>query len=208
MGSDITLGASDSGINLTNPSDSGISLEDVGSDIGSGIDSSLELSDDALDLEGVADPEDATELKTEDEFMLTAVEGDDDLDEESDDSGSQVIALDSEEFDEASATMLVPDDDPFSDADELDDDGGFGDALTGAAGVAAVGAAAGAGAATAAVAVADEADFSAWNIVLLGFVAFFMMVTALLAMDVLRNIWSFNQPYVLSGTLMDLLLGS
>ena len=140
--------------------------------------------------------------------MLTPVEGDDELDEESDDSGSQVIALDSEEFDEASATMLVPDDDdPFAAASELDDDGGFGDALTGAAGVAVAGAAAGAGAATAAAAVAEEADFSVWNIMGLGFLAFFMMVAGLLAMDVLRNIWSFNQPYSLSGTLMDLLVG-
>lgn len=199
MGSDITLGASDSGINLSNPSDSGISLEDVGSDLGSGIDSSLELSDEVLELDESADPDDATELQTEDEFMLTPVEGDDDLIDESDDSGSQVIALGSDEFDESAATMLVPDDDPFSadEGDLMDDVGG---AIAGAAAV-------GAGAA-AAVAAADEAEFSVWNIVSLCMLAFFMLVCGFLAMDVLRNIWSWQQPFGISGSLMDLLVGS
>ena len=196
MGSDITLGASDSGINLSNPSDSGISLEDVGSDLGSGIDSSLELGDEVIELEESADPNDATELQTEDEFMLTPVEGDDDLIDESDDSGSQVIALDSDEFDESAATMLVPDDDPFSaEGDELVDN-----ALAGAAT---------AGAATAAaVAAAEEADFSVWNIVSLSMLAFFMLICGFLAMDVLRNIWSWQQPFGISGSLMDLIVGS
>lgn len=204
MGSDITLGASDSGINLSNPSDSGISLEDVGSDLGSGIDSSLDLGDEVLELEETAAADDATELQTEDEFMLTPVAGDDDLDEESDDSGSQVIALDSDEFDESAATMLVPDDDPFADAGV--DDGGLIDDMGGAlAGAAAVGA----GAATAAaVAAADEADFSVWNIVGLAMLAFFMLVCGVLAMDVLRNIWTWNQPFGISGSLMDLIVGS
>lgn len=194
MGSDITLGASDSGINLANPSDSGISLEDVGSDIGSGIDSSLELGDE-IELEAdPADPADATELQTDDEFMLTPVAGDGDLDEESDDSGSQVIALDSDEFDESSATMLVPDDDP------LDGDAGLGAVAAGTAAVTA-------GAAAAAAVEPEEAGFSVWNIVGLVMLATFMGICSLLAMDVLRNIWTWDQPFSISGSLMNLITG-
>ena len=193
MGSDITLGASDSGINLANPSDSGISLEDVGSDIGSGIDSSLELGDE-IELEAdPADPADATELQTDDEFMLTPVAGDGELDEESDDSGSQVIALDSDEFDESSATMLVPDDDPLG-------DGGLGAAAAVTAGAVT------AGAAVAAVE-PEEAGFSVWNIVGLVMLATFMGICSLLAMDVLRNIWTWDQPFSISGSLMNLITG-
>jgi excisionase family DNA binding protein len=167
MGSDITLGASDSGINLSNPADSGISLEDVGS----GIDSSLELGDDdMIELEAdPADPEEATELQADEDFMLTPVAGDGDLDEESDDSGSQVIALDSDEFDESAATMLVPDDDPLGAGDgdltELDEVGG---ALA-AGGVAAAGA-------SAVATAGEEADFSVWNIVGLSMLSVFMAV--------------------------------
>lgn len=195
MGSDITLGASDSGINLSNPSDSGISLEDV-SDMGSGIDSSLELGDDAIELE--ADAADAGDgLQTDDEFMLTPVSGDGDLDEESDDSGSQVIALDSDEFDESSATMLVPDDDPLA-------DGGL-DAAP-AVGAAAVGGAA-AAAATVSAAAAEDADFSVWNIVSLVIVALFMCICGLLALDVARNVWTWNEPFSITTSLMNMLTG-
>lgn len=196
LGSDITLGASDSGINLANPSDSGISLEDVGSGIDGGLDSSLELGDDdMIELEAEpADPEDATEMDAE--FMLTPVAGDGDLDEESDDSGSQVIALDSDEFDESAATMLV-----------ADDGMGGGDDLMEAPGALAVGATATGVAAAGASAAAEEADFSVWNIVSLVMLAMFMALGSWVAMDVLRNIWSWNEPYGITNSVLNAITG-
>lgn len=201
MGSDITLGASDSGINLTNPSDSGISLEDVPSDLGSGIDSSLDLGDDdMIELEAdPADPEEVTDLQTDDEFMLTPVPAEGEMDEESDDSGSQVIALDSDEFDESAATMLVADDDAGLEVEE--------DAFAELGGEAPAVSTAAAAAGATAVAAAEEADFSAWNIVGLAMLSGFMGICGLLALDVIRNIWSWQQPFSVSNSLMDFLVG-
>lgn len=195
MGSDITLGASDSGINLSNPSDSGISLEDVGSGIDSTLDSSLELGDDdMIELEAEpVDAEDATELQTDDEFMLTPVAGDADLDEESDDSGSQVIALDSDEFDESAATMLVPDEDPLG-GEEMDDIGSPSPVVAPSA-------------APATAKAADEAEFTTWNIAGLVMLAVFMLLCSLLALDVARNIWTWNEPFSISTSLMNLITG-
>lgn len=194
-GSDITLGASDSGINLSNPSDSGISLEDVSSEMGSGIDLG---DDDMIELEAdPADPDDVTDLQTDDEFMLTPVASDGDLDEESDDSGSQVIALDSDEFDESAATMLV-EDDPLGDAD---------DAFGGMAAASAVTAGAAAGVATSKVGADEEADFSMWNIVSLSMLSILMGISGLLALDVIRNIWSWEQPFSVNSSLLDILVG-
>jgi len=109
-GSDVTLGAGDSGINLS-PSDSGLSLEEEPLDLGggSGVES-LELPEDedviALDTDA-ADRDEATQVKADNEFLLSAG---DTLEEDESDSGSQVIALeDSESFDQDAATMLKTD---------------------------------------------------------------------------------------------------
>jgi excisionase family DNA binding protein len=95
-GSDITLGG-DSGISLVDPADSGLSLEEP-LDLGAG-DESLELGEDDMIL---LDDEAPAGAKAEDDFLLTP------LDDESDDdseSGSQVIALDTEG--DESATMVA-----------------------------------------------------------------------------------------------------
>ena len=104
-GSDVTAGVGDSGISLGNPSDSGLSLEEpLELSSGSGVES-LELGEDEmLDL----DDSMAGGVDADDDFMLTPVE--DGLDEESD-SGSQVIALDSEDFGESAVEMLTEEDD-------------------------------------------------------------------------------------------------
>ena len=122
--------------------------------------------------------------------------GDGDLDEESDDSGSQVIALDSDEFDESAATMLVADDPA---GDDLMDDMGAGAISVGGPAVAAAGVAAASG--------PEEADFSVWNIVSLVMLATFMGLASWIAMDVLRNIWSWNEPYGITNSLVNMLTG-
>src|SRR5207247_5165786 len=92
-GSDVTLGSGDSGINLA-PSDSGLSLEEEPLDLGGGSAvESLELPEDegVVALEGEAADQDAsTQLKADNEFLLSAGEA---MDEDESDSGSQVIAL-------------------------------------------------------------------------------------------------------------------
>ncbi len=94
-GSDITISPGDSGISLVDPADSGLSLDapiELRSDAG---EATFEMSESGEDLSGVTefDSDEVMELKTSDEFLLTpmAPEGE----EASEDSGSQVIAIDS-----------------------------------------------------------------------------------------------------------------
>jgi excisionase family DNA binding protein len=102
-GSDITMGG-DSGINLLDPADSGLSLE-APIQLMSGGDDSLELGeDDMISLNEDSGSESPTRLKADEEFLLTPASdsGDDDDSE----SGSQVIALDSEPAPANAATMI------------------------------------------------------------------------------------------------------
>ncbi|MGB9689917.1 helix-turn-helix domain-containing protein, partial [Thermogutta sp.] len=90
-GSDIRL-ASDSGLSLMDTNDSGISLESELELVST--EDSLELDDDdMLALDESVDTEAPTQLKTDHEFMLTPF---DEAEEEETESGSQVIALDTE----------------------------------------------------------------------------------------------------------------
>ena len=100
-GSDITASSGDSGISLGNPADSGISLEQPLELGGSSIEMMELGEDDVISLEEDTDLDSATQLKSDDDFLLTPVdEGGDDSD-----SGSQVIALDTED-DLGSATSM------------------------------------------------------------------------------------------------------
>ena len=111
-GSDITISPGDSGINLIDPSDSGISLEEPLELSSADDESSFDLSSDSSgDSSGTLgdssdfDSDAVMELQSEDEFLLTPLE--ESLDDESQDSGSQVIALDSDtDFDDATPTVM------------------------------------------------------------------------------------------------------
>jgi hypothetical protein len=187
-GSDITLNSSDSGINLTSPSDSGISLENTPSELGGSGVEALELGEaDFIDLgDEEVDDLDATELKADDDFLLTPVEG---RASDEPDSGSQVIALDeADEVDETADTAL-------GDADMLKADDGVGlvdEPVTGAA-----------TAAPATIAAPVEAEYSLWNVVGLGCCLFLLALVGIMMTDLLRNMWSWNQEYSLNSTLMD-----
>ena len=95
-GSDITISPGDSGISLVDPADSGLSLDAPIELRSASADPSFEVSESGEDLGGATefDSDEVMELKTSDEFLLTpmAPEGE----ESSEDSGSQVIAIDSE----------------------------------------------------------------------------------------------------------------
>ncbi len=204
LDSDVTLNASDSGINLGSPSDSGISLENTPAELGgSGVEALelgeadfIELDDeDDLDLEG------GTDLKADDDFLLTSADGG--VADASEESGSQVIALDeAEEFDEVGDTILgdadMLDADSFDDADGADDP----DYVSGGAAVATAGAVAGA-----TIAAPVDAEYSILNVVGLGACLFFLCLGGIMMFDLLRNMWSWNQEYALSSSLMDAIIG-
>ena len=198
-GSDLTLGAGDSGINL-NPTDSGLSLDEP-LDLGGSDVESLELPEDdeviALGGDEVADPDLATQLKADDQFMLTPSDeaGDDEQ------SGSQVIALeDSATFDQDADALgaalqpaLVPEESdmfgqpgaaaPMGGAAAYPMAGGYGPSL-------------------------PETPYSVWNVVLLVIVALFLMVGAMMMMDLTRNMWAFDGTSVASTPLMDAIISA
>ena len=194
-GSDITS-AGDSGISLSNPSDSGLSLEvPLELSAGSGIDS-LELGeDDMLELDDAISLEDE---QSDDDFMLTPVE--DAADEESD-SGSQVIALDSEEFEDSAVDMLSDDDAPAFEAE-----GGFEadeDELGAPAGFAT---AAATGAAVASMSDDSDGTYSIWNVLGLFMIVTLLSFSGVLLVDLINNIWSWDGTYSFNSTIMDAIL--
>lgn len=185
-GSDVTLGSGDSGINLA-PSDSGLSLEEEPVDLGgSGVDS-LELPEEGINLGDAEGRDEATQVKADDEFQLSA-EG---VQEEESDSGSQVIALeDSESFDREAATMLRPGEEAAPLAGDMFQalapeeavvQEGFEQPALGAAPVQ-----------PAYVSVAAlEPAYSVWNVLSLTAVTLLLALSGMLMVDVMLNMWQF-----------------
>jgi len=206
-GSDITIGQ-DSGISLVDPHDSGLSLDEpleLASD-----DESLALGeDDMLTLSEDADTEAPTELKADDDFLLTPLE-EAGADEDSE-SGSQVIALDEAAGDDA-ATMVAGMGGGM--AAMLDEDAGMGAAppLEVAEG-AEVGfggpQAAVPGAALAAPSAAALPEAPYGKLAMAGLIGCVCLLTlsGIMAVDLIRNMWSWDAPYAVNSSLMDMILG-
>jgi hypothetical protein len=199
IGSDVTLGSGDSGINLS-PADSGISLEDEPLELGGSGVESLELPEDeeivALETEG-ADPDQATQLKADNEFLLSPG---DTLTEDESDSGSQVIALeDSESFDQEAATML-----------KAEPAGLAPDAFTPV--VADTGLAAAPGMMptqpTYVQVPVVEQPYSVWNVISLSLAVLLLAMAGMLMVDVMLNMWSFSEPGTVSTGIMDMFLAT
>lgn len=217
-GSDITISPGDSGINLIDPSDSGLSLEeplelssaddDESSFDLSSSDSGDSSSSGTLGDSSEFDSDAVMELQGEDDFLLTPLEeaGDD----ESQDSGSQVIALDSDtDFDDAAPTIAGSGPGGGAALLEADDDiadlgGGFGQPID-------------MGAATAAapsltmapgtmMVPAQQAPYTVLNIVALSFCALFLAFTGMMTFDLMRNMWSWEQPFAANSMMMDWVL--
>jgi excisionase family DNA binding protein len=207
-GSDVTIGASDSGISLSDPADSGLSLEEPlelgGSAIG---DESLVLGEDDMITLGddVGDPAAATQLKSDDDFLLTPL---DDAGGEESESGSQVIALDeSGGFDQSAATLLGDGGDQGvamleEDVNEADTMiGGPGMAPGVGAGPAPVG-----GQQTAALMMqpaVPEAPYSIWNVLSLFVCILVLCFTGMMMYDVVRQIWSWEGAHSVNSGMMD-----
>lgn len=210
-GSDVTIGG-DSGISLLDPADSGLSLEEPVDLVGGG-DESLELGeDDMLAFTEEADSEAPTELRSDDDFLLTPLE--EDTGEEDSESGSQVIALDTEEEGEQPAAVAAA---PPTLEPMLEEELGAEEAVG-------IGAAAGLAPSVTAPMAAErqlaegapvvaptaafpEAPYSVWNVVGLAFCVIFLILTGMMVYDLLRNMWSWGGPYPINSSLMDTILG-
>jgi len=212
-GSDITLGSGDSGINLA-PADSGLALDDIPLEIGgSAILSSLDLggadSDPEISLVGSAPDEVAqepeAELQTDEDFQLTPLrEG---APEGEGDSSSQVIALDADIDDLGDDDVGVLDDVGFSEevgfTEEAGEDVMIAEDFASAdpSGSLEAGAYSGAGAGAA------ETPFSVGQILGLAGCGVLVSLAGVMMLDLVRNIWSWDEPYSLSSSLIDSILG-
>ena len=210
-GSDVAIGA-DSGISLVDPADSGLSLEQP-LELGGGAEESLELEEDDM-LSLAEEPGAPAGVLSgpkggggDDDFLLTPMaEGGDEEDSE---SGSQVIALDTEGTgdDSAVAPMALLDDEA----------GGAGMAPAGAGlGVSAVVASMAPGVMPAAAiqgmpVVAPAAALpecrQCGSIVGLAVCFVLLVVGGLLAYDVTRNVGQYTGAGSVSSVVMDSLVG-
>ena len=189
-GSDITI-AGDSGISLVDPNDSGLSLEQPVDLSGSDSVSLESDEDDLLTLQAEGDS--VTEDLADDEFLLTPMdEGDED-----DDSGSQVIALDTGEGDEGATTLGDPDGmvamlDEETSVEPL---GTVGPSMTAGPVV---------GARTEGA--LPEAPYGAVWTTMLTLCVGCLGICGILSYDIMRNMWSWSAEYTVNSTIMDTIL--
>ena len=153
-------------------------------------------------------------LKGEDDFQLTPM--DDLSDGEDSESGSQVIALDTEGEGDEAATMVASSGTPV--AAMLDEDLGAEPTLaamplTAAAtdlGLASPEDALAMGGFGSSAAALPEAPYSIWNIVSLVFVSMLLILVGMMMYELLRNMWGFEKPIKTAEFdtwLMDTILG-
>lgn len=197
-GSDIAIGG-DSGIMLVDPSDSGLSLEEPIA-LSGGSDESLELGED--DMITLADEPASlsapTVLKSSEDFELTPLH--EPAEEADDESGSQVIALDTDLGLEAAAApggaaaMLEEED--------VSTDLGMGMAAAGVAGAAAL---AGEPATVVVEQALPERPWSAIDILLLIPCVAMLVISGMLMYDVLRNMYSWEGFWSVNSPLMSML---
>lgn len=207
-GSDITLDSGDSGINLIDPSDSGLALDDIPLEAGgSAILESLSLGEpsDEISLVGSdvqerpgkgakpAKGKPAAALQTDDDFRLTPLG---DVDDDAD-SSSQVIALDADMGDLDSPAAGILGDDAFAEVDAGDaalaEDYSAADAGMDMGGYQVV--------------APREAEYSVMNLVGLGCCVVLLLLGSTVMLDMIRNIWSWDENLALNDSLLDSLLG-
>lgn len=209
-GSDLSLSAGDSGINLSSPTDSGLSLEvDSGIQLDSPTDSGLSLEEEPLDLGGSSisslelpedeeivdldemDAESPSGVKKDEEFLLSPS---DEMFMDESDSGSQVIALEDSAAFEQDAAALVPD----GGAALLDGSEGFDqqlDALGGGGAPAMPTAAPTPAGAAAQVYAAEppETPYSIWNVLGLLVIIMFLSLSGIVMTDMMKNMWAWDE---------------
>jgi hypothetical protein len=206
-GSDITLDSGDSGINLISPSDSGLALDDIPLEMGGSAileswnrnsgpaesEISLVGSDIAEKPAPKGKGKQAAAVQTDDDFRLTPLgETEDDGD-----SSSQVIALDADMDDLGGPAAGILGDDAFAEVAEDDmalteDYGATDDSGMAVAGY---------------VPVAREGEYTVLNILALGSCFVLLMFGVTVMMDMIRNIWGWDENLALNDSLLNSLLG-
>ncbi|MEX2186580.1 MAG: helix-turn-helix domain-containing protein [Pirellulales bacterium] len=182
--SDITRRPADSGINLS-PADSGLSLEEPMQIGGSAVDSFQLGEDSSIRFDEKASPDSPTQKQTrgDDDFDFTAAPS---LDDE--DSGSQVIPIDEDDDDLGLSPVGG-----MAAALEVDEDD-VDMAPRPASTMAAVGEG---------EYVAPEAPYSIWNVLSLACCTLILMFGGMLMYDLIRNMWSWDQPYSVTSGIMN-----
>jgi len=196
-GSDITRGAGDTGINLASPSDSGLNLEEEPLDLAGSSVSSLELpeDEDLLDLEDLeAESEAAAPAQADEDFQLAPSAA---LQEDEEDSGSQVIALeDSSAFVAASEGVLEGGEAVIDEAEQADELAGALEEKE----------AAPVTLPTVELAAAQDIPYSIWNVLSLLAITVILAVTGMLMTDLVRNMWTWDQTFSASTPIMDVMV--
>ena len=180
-----------------------MSLETSDLQLGGSAVESLELGEDDMILldEQTGDPDAATQLKADDDFLLTPLE---EAGGEESDSGSQVIALDADvEFDESAATMLGSGSSITAGVTALEED--LGEPLGGGSETVA-GPGLSTAPAMAAVSAGPDIVFAPWNIALLAICLLFLILVGMMMYDLMRNMWSWGGAYPVNSSLMDTIL--
>jgi excisionase family DNA binding protein len=210
-GSDLMTGAGDSGISLGDPADSGLSLEEAPVDLdlaGSAIDDSLVLGEDDMITLGddLAGGSGATQMKTDDDFLLTPLDG---AEEDLSESSSQVIPLDEVAggVDQSQATMLLTK--GQAGMELLEEDLTEAPTMIGGVGAAApafAGAPQPAPAGMVQFPVIPEAQYSIWNVLSLFSCIAILCLTGMLIYDVVRQMWSWEGTYSVNSDLMQAIM--
>ena len=200
-GSDLSLDSGDSGINLISPADSGLALDDIPLEMGgSAILSSLSLegSDPEISLIGGSSEVkgSSAELQTDDDFQLTPLS---EASGEEGDSSSQVIALDDDIEDFSEGASAVLDESAFAEEEDgvsLSSD--FADAPAGDLDVEY---------APSSTVATVETPYTTLNILGLASSALLLLLAGTMMLDMMRNIWSWDESYSLNSSLMEAILG-
>ena len=202
LSSNVVLG-SDSGISLVDPSDSGFSL-DTPVNLAAPAEESLELrEEDMIASAGAAHP---AALKPDDDFLLTPLEETTDMD--GSESGSQVIALDTEG--EESGTMIGTGS-AVSMATMIDEDispqpgleMGVGGPLAGPAVLGMQPSAMAEGAIISPTAALAEPPYTTPQIIGLAVCTLFLALCGIMMYDLVRSMWSWEQPSTIGSGLMN-----
>ncbi|PHS03389.1 MAG: hypothetical protein COA78_17970 [Blastopirellula sp.] len=204
---EMTLDASSGEINLSAASDGDF-------DLGTDSVDPLDLSGSAEEIVVPAEEEDmfgesvaveddmfsdAPSAAGNDDFLLTPVEGGE---VDDDDSGSQIIALDSDSLSSDSSLFGSSDGDDGITvaADDLQGISGM-DEFVGAEAATATSSSAGM------VMQSAEPPYTIINILSLMATAGLILIGGLMVTDLIWNMWSFDQPYGINSSLMDMVLG-
>ena len=203
-GSDV-VGASDSGISLGDPADSGLSLEEGPLDLGGSVigdDSLLLGEEDMIALDDGAEPSGTTQLKSEDDFLLTPLE---DTGGDESESSSQVIELDSPQadFGDSAPANL----DPVGDASMAMLEGELLEGVATGGGQATFIEDEAAAPIMLTAPAVPEAPYSIWNVLSMLVCIVILSVAGMLIYDLVRQVWSWDGVHPVNSGMMDAIIG-